>query len=377
MTEGQGATAGESTPPLLAVENLHTTFKTDEGTLHAVAGVDFRIRRGETLGLVGESGCGKSITAYSILRLTPPNARTTGRILLYPPNGAGEPRDLAALDPAGREIRAVRGSEIGMVFQEPMSSFSPVHTIGNQMTEAILLHKTRNRREAREIAVDMLARVGIANPTRRIDEYPHQLSGGMRQRVMIALALSCDPTLLIADEPTTALDVTIQAQVLDLMEELQAQLGMAMLYITHDLGVIAELAEAVAVMYLGKIVEQTDADRLFDAPLHPYTVGLLKSMPTLGRRSRAPLAAIEGTVPVPIDLPTGCAFFGRCPRAMPGLCDRHDPPLVPVEPGHAVRCFLYPEVRDVLGLDAVAAIPAAATNGATDAHARHAQGGAQ
>ena len=344
----------ETAPIVLAVENLRTSFTVDDGLLRAVDGVDFQIRRGQTLGLVGESGCGKSITAYSILRLTPPHARTEGRILLHrPDSGNGETMvDIAALDPYGREVRAIRGKEISMVFQEPMASFSPVHTIGSQMTEAILLHKTPNKKEAREIAVAMLARVGIANPSQRIDEYPHQLSGGMRQRVMIAIALSCDPALLIADEPTTALDVTIQAQVLDLMEELQSQFGMSMLYITHDLGVIAELADEVAVMYLGKIVEHTDTQKLFDDPLHPYTVGLLRSIPQIGTRSHGRLASIEGTVPLPINLAPGCTFFARCPRAMPGICDRANPPLMEVEPGHRVRCFLYPQPDGRVAADA-------------------------
>lgn len=338
----------EAAPVVLTVENLRTSFKVDEGLLRAVDGVDFQIRRGETLGLVGESGCGKSITAFSILRLTPPNAHTEGRILLHRPGSNDKATvDLAALDPYGKAVRAIRGKEVSMVFQEPMASFSPVHTIGSHMTEAILLHKTSNKKEAREIAVAMLARVGIANPSQRIDEYPHQLSGGMRQRVMIALALSCDPALLIADEPTTALDVTIQAQVLDLMEELQAQIGMSMLYITHDLGVIAELADEVAVMYLGKIVEHTEVQQLFDHPLHPYTMGLLRSIPQIGTKTRGRLASIEGTVPLPINLAPGCTFFARCPHAMPGICDHADPLLVEVEPGHSVRCFLYPQVPQV------------------------------
>jgi peptide/nickel transport system ATP-binding protein len=298
---------------------------------------------------VGESGCGKSMTAYSILRLTPDKAQLKGRITLHrQPSGKGSIVDILSLPPEGKELREIRGGDIALVFQEPMTAFSPVHTVGSQMIEALLLHKTSDKREARELAIAMLDRVGISNPRQRVDEYPHQLSGGMRQRVMIGLALSCEPSLLIADEPTTALDVTIQAQVLDLMAELQDQLGMAMLYITHDLGVIAELADDVAVMYLGQIVEQTSVVRLFETPLHPYTRGLLRSMPQLGKATANRLESIEGTVPVPINVPEGCAFYDRCRHAMNGLCNRVTPPLIEVESGHLARCFLYPAVVDAV-----------------------------
>jgi len=334
---------------VLEVADLHTSIPTDDGLLHAIRGIDFSIEKGRTLGLVGESGCGKSMTAYSILRLTPDRAQVSGRITLHrQPERQGDMGavDIMTLPPDGHVMRDIRGGDIALVFQEPMTAFSPVHTVGSQMIEALLLHRTSDKNEARELAIDMLDRVGISNPRQRIDEYPHQLSGGMRQRVMIGLALSCEPSLLIADEPTTALDVTIQAQVLDLMAELQEQFGMAMLYITHDLGVIAELADDVAVMYLGQIVEQTSVQRLFDTPLHPYTQGLLRSMPQLGNPSRMRLESIEGTVPIPIDVPPGCAFFNRCKFAMKGLCDRVTPPLAEVEPGHLARCFLYPPVLD-------------------------------
>jgi peptide/nickel transport system ATP-binding protein len=335
---------------LLEVEDLRVTFKLDEGLLEAVNGVNLTVERGKTLGLVGESGCGKSVAVQAVMRITPSPGVVNGKILLQTTR-AGQPRtvDLAKLSPTGREVRAIRGKDIAMIFQEPMTSFSPLYTIGNQIMEAILLHKTTNQREAREITLQMLDKVGISNPAQRIDEYPHQLSGGMRQRAMIAMALSCDPSLLIADEPTTALDVTVQAQVMELMKSLQQQYGMAMLYITHDLGVIAEMADEMAVMYLGKIVEQTDVRSLFREPLHPYTAALLRSIPQVGRKARVRLDSIKGSVPVPINLPKGCGFFSRCREAMPGVCDRDDPILAEVKPGHLVRCFLYPQVRDAAG----------------------------
>lgn len=333
--------AGDNTT-LLKVEELTTHLNLEEGVLKAVDGITFTIKRGQALGLVGESGCGKSMTVQSIMRIAPRYAKITGRVLLYPNDG--DPTDLVQLDSQGAKIRSIRGSEIAMIFQEPMTAFSPLHTIGNQIVEGILLHRTPNKRDARKIAIDMLRRVGISNPDQRVDEYAHQLSGGMRQRAMIAMALACEPSLLIADEPTTALDVTIQAQVLKLLSDLQDEFGMAILYITHDLGVIANTVDEVAVMYLGRIVEHTDVDSLFYNPLHPYTRGLLKSVPKIGRKNRGPLDSIEGTVPVPINRPKGCSFFARCPNAIDGLCNLEDPPLTEVEAGHKVSCFLYPEV---------------------------------
>jgi peptide/nickel transport system ATP-binding protein len=327
---------------LLDVENLKTYLPLEEGLLKAVDGVSFQIRRGQTLGLVGESGCGKSMTLLSIMRIAPQFAQTSGSITLHRRNG--EMVDLVQLDPHGAEIRSIRGGEMAMIFQEPMTSFSPLHTIGNQIIEAIRLHRTQDKKEAREIAIDMLGRVGISNPRQRIDEYPHQLSGGMRQRAMIAMALSCEPGLLIADEPTTALDVTVQAQVLKLMRDLQAEFGMSILYITHDLGVIARMVSEVAVMYLGRIVEYTDVDSLFHNPKHPYTQALLKSVPKIGKKSKKRLESIQGAVPVPINKPVGCGFYPRCPVAIDGLCNRLDPPLVEVDGGHRVACFVYPEV---------------------------------
>ena len=325
--------------PILEVNNLKTHFFLDEGVLKAVDGVSFKVSEKQTLGIIGESGCGKSMTAQSILRILPhPGRIVDGEIILY--TDGENPIFINQLDPFGKAIRKIRGRHIAMIFQEPMTSLSPVHTIGNQIMEALLLHKTKNRAEARQIALEMLNRVGISDPSQRIGELPHQLSGGMRQRVMIAMALCCDPKLLIADEPTTALDVTVQAQVLELLGELQEQSGMSMIYITHDLGVIAEIADEVAVMYLGRVVEQAPTRELFDNPLHPYTKRLLKSIPKLGHKARSRLEVIEGNVPIPLDLPRGCGFFSRCPESKKGVCYLDIPALLETSPKHSVRCFL-------------------------------------
>jgi peptide/nickel transport system ATP-binding protein len=249
--------------------------------------------------------------------------------------------DLATLDPYGSEIRSVRGAEISMIFQEPMKAFSPVHTIGNQIMEGILLHATQDRREAWKIALDMLARVDVSNPEQRMREYPHQLSGGLRQRAMIAMALACRPSILIADEPTTALDVTVQAQVLKLMKDLQAQFGMSVIFITHDLAVIAEMSDEVAVMYLGRIVESADVDTIFYETCHPYTLALLESIPEVGKQARSRLRTIPGTVPVPLNIGKGCGFYSRCSQAISGTCNVEDPPMVRISEGHYVRCFLF------------------------------------
>lgn len=330
--------AKEAMETLLEVRDLRTYFPTHQGTVHAVDGVSFEVTRGRTVGVVGESGCGKSVMARSILLIVPkPGRIVRGEILLYGKEG-GKPVDLASLNERGPEIRAIRGNTIAMIFQEPMSSLSPVHTVGNQITEAILLHRRVERRTAREIAIQMLDKVGIAKPRRSIDSYPHQLSGGMRQRAMIAMALVCTPRLLIADEPTTALDVTIQAQILDLMRNLQAELDMAILFITHNLGVIAEIADYVLVMYLGRVVERAPVGELFSHPAHPYTKALLKSIPQPGGRDKPRLQPIRGTVPIPFNMPPSCAFSPRCDLREDARCRDGVPEEVEVAPGHFIRC---------------------------------------
>ena len=328
---------------LLEVRNLKTHFFTDEGVVRAVDGVNYTIRRGRTLGIVGESGCGKSVTAQSILRIVPrPGRIVEGEILFHRQrpsgtNGATARHvDLAQMDPSGKEIRSIRGNEIALIFQEPMSSLSPVHTIGHQMIETIRLHQKVGKAEARERAIEALRRVGIPRPNEAVDRYTYQLSGGQRQRAVIALALSCQPSLLIADEPTTALDVTTEAQILELMKELQQEYGMAIQIITHNLGVIAEMADDVVVMYLGKEVEQAPVEELFRNPRHPYTRALLRSVPRLGRKRRERLEAIQGMVPDPFSIPPGCPFNTRCSYYRPGICD--DPQYVQVGPDHWARC---------------------------------------
>ncbi len=317
---------------LIEIKNLRTSFFTPEGEMRAVDGVSFDIEEGKTLGLVGESGCGKSVTALSILRLIPsPPGKVVGGQILF------RGKDLLELN--REEMRKVRGNEISMVFQEPMTSLNPVFTIGNQIMEAIRLHQGLARREAREKAIEMLRLVKIADPEARIDVFPHQLSGGMRQRVMIAMALSCNPSLLIADEPTTALDVTIQAQILELMKELQESLGMALLLITHDLGVVAEQADEVAIMYAGKIVEKARPEAIFSKPLHPYSLGLLNSVPGISGKKKKRLEAIPGVVPSPLDLPGGCRFRDRCPKAA-GICADGEPDLIEKEKDHWVACYM-------------------------------------
>jgi peptide/nickel transport system ATP-binding protein len=325
--------------PLLSVRGLKTYFAQDEGLVKAVDGVSFDVAPGSTLGIVGESGCGKSVTARSILRIVDrPGRIVEGEIHFR--RGGGE-IDLAKLDANGAEMRAIRGAEIALIFQEPMSSFSPVHSVGNQIDEAILLHQAVSRSGAREKTIEMLRRVGVPSPEERADQLSNQLSGGLRQRAMIAMALSCRPTLLIADEPTTALDVTTQTQILELMRQLQKEDGMAIMLITHDLGVVAEMATDVAVMYLGRVVEQAPVDAIFHDPKHPYTRALLRSIPRIRSRTRERLTPISGSVPHPFDRPTGCTFHPRCTEFIKGTCDGRAPELRPVGNGHAVSCFLY------------------------------------
>jgi oligopeptide/dipeptide ABC transporter ATP-binding protein len=350
----------DSRPLLLEVEDLKTHMFLDEGTVRAVDGTSFMIRRGETLGVVGESGCGKSITARSIMRIVrKPGKIVGGKILWHrvpaSDDGRFEPQviDLTALGEQSDEIRHIRGAEIAMVFQEPMSSLSPVHTIGNQIMEVILLHQHVSHDEARQKAVLMLNQVGMPQPNRTIDRYPHQLSGGMRQRAMIAMALSCHPDLLIADEPTTALDVTTEAQILSLMRQLQSELGMAIMFITHNLGVVAQMTENVIVMYMGRVVERASVDSLFHDPKHPYTIALLQSIPRLGTRGQGRLASIKGSVPDPYSKVSGCPFHPRCASAMPGVCDTIVPEetIIAGDSTHTVRCHLYPGSTPLVATD--------------------------
>jgi len=318
---------------LLEVRDLRTHFAVDGGEFRAVDGISLDLEAGQTLGIVGESGCGKSVTALSIMGLVPqPPGRIVGGEIRF------EGVNLLDLSPA--EMRELRGNRISMIFQEPMTSLNPVFTVGDQIVEGILRHRKISQSEAKDRAIDMLRRVRIPSPERRFDDYPHRLSGGMRQRAMIAMALACEPKLLIADEPTTALDVTIQAQILDLMRLLREETGTAIILITHDLGVVAEVAHNVAVMYAGRIVERSSVARLFAEPQHPYTIGLLGSIPKL-HLEQARLAAIEGQVPNPLSPRTGCSFVPRCPFAIE-KCRREVPPLAPVVPGHEAACWRAP-----------------------------------
>jgi oligopeptide/dipeptide ABC transporter ATP-binding protein len=322
-------------PPLVTVENLKTYFDTDHGVVKAVDDVSFVIPRGGVLGVVGESGSGKSVTAMSIIRLiASPGYIAGGRVLLHRHDDAS-PVVLSALPEP--EMRKIRGSEIAMIFQEPMTSLNPVFTVGAQIMEAILLHQKTSKQEARNRAIELLQRVRVPDPGRRVDDYPHQFSGGMRQRAMIAMALACNPKLLIADEPTTALDVTIQAQILDLLRELQAETGMSILMITHDLGIIAEIADEVAVMYASQIVERASVQELFTNPKHPYTIGLFESRPEPGKPKAERLTSIPGMVPSPLRFPSGCKFHPRCRFSQPD-CAVNEPVLRELSPGHLVRC---------------------------------------
>jgi len=335
---GERHTPGPESDLLLDVRDLRTYFRLDEGLLKAVDGISFRIYRNRVLGMVGESGCGKSVTAQSILQIVPKPGIVQGEMLWY---RGGHAIDIGSLDPESEEMRAIRGNEIAMIFQEPMTAFSPVHTVGNQLMEAYFVHGKTDKAAARERAVELLDLVGIPAAERRVDEYTFQLSGGMRQRAMIAMAMMNRPRMLIADEPTTALDVTIQAQILRLIRRLQEETGAAVLYITHNLGVIANLADDVAVMYRGKIVEFGTVRQVLKNAKHPYTVALLGSIPGFGRGRGARLQNIRGTVGVPIEPPDECPFHTRCDHYIPGVCDVAMPAYVEVEPGHRVACVLY------------------------------------
>ena len=337
---------------ILEINNLRTYFFLEKGVVKAVDGVDLKLNRETTLGIVGESGCGKSITARSIMRLvqSPPGKIVEGEILFHRgrqsgQNGSNNIVDLAKVDPKGSTIRSIRGQDISMIFQEPMTSLNPLWTIGRQIAEMVELHQNAGRKEALDRAQEMLNRVHISDPAQRIHQYPHQLSGGMRQRVMIALALSCNPAILIADEPTTALDVTVQAQILDLMRELQRDFGSAIIIITHNLGVVSQMADHVAVMYLGKVVEYAPTREIFHAPMHPYTQGLLNSIPVLGRKAHKMLIPIEGMVPSASEEIQGCAFADRCPHVMQ-VCREKTPALKEGQPGHEVACWLHEEAGE-------------------------------
>lgn len=317
---------------LLDVRDLKVEFQTLEGTVHALNGVSFSVNAGQTLGIVGESGCGKSVSVLSVMRLIP---QPPGRILAGEVDFAG--RDLLQL--SSPEMQEIRGKDIGMIFQDPMTSLNPVLTIGRQIGETMMVHKGLSEREAREAAINLLDQVGIPNPGMRLDDYPHHFSGGMRQRVMIAMALACKPKLLIADEPTTALDVTIQVQILDLVKQLRDQMGMAVIWITHDLAVIAEIADRVAVMYSGYLVEETDVFQLYRKPLHPYTLALLQSLPRMDTGELDELTAIPGSPPDATRLPPGCPFAPRCRFAL-AHCNKENPPMMNVGPDHSAACWV-------------------------------------
>jgi len=322
----------------------------DEGTAQAVDGVSFDVHEGQVVGVVGESGCGKSVTIKSVLRIVQKPGKIVGGEILWRhqlEGGQEELIDLAKLDAQGKQMRSIRGGEIALIPQEPMAAFSPVHTIGNQLIEAIRLHMDVNKREAKQIAIERLHEVGMPNPERRLDAYSWELSGGLRQRAMIAMALSCNPRLLIADEPTTAIDVTTQAQVLNLLRRLQQDMNMSIIFITHDLGVIAQIADYVVVMYLGRIVETGPVDDIFHNPQHPYTIALLESIPTIHQASKEILPTIEGSIPHPFNRPDGCPFYPRCSAFMPNTCDQRTPSLQPVNKVQSVSCFLHHDAAEV------------------------------
>ena len=324
---------------ILEVNDLRVDIKVDDYVLNAVRGVSFTMKKGETLGLVGESGCGKSVTSKEVMGINPDNCSSTGEVLFR--TKAGKVLNLLTLDKDGAVYRGLRGTEMAMIFQEPMTAFSPLYTIGNQLSEIILIHEPKTTKaQARERVLEMLRKVGIANPEKRIDQYPHEFSGGMLQRALIAMMLLCSPDFLVADEPTTALDVTIQAQILELMKSLQQEFGMSILFITHDLGTVANMCDNVAVMYLGQIVEYGSVRQIFHNPCHPYTRGLLKSLPKMDQSREEQRDVIEGTVPLAVGLKPSCGFHDRCGACIRGTCDCQQIGTYTVEPGHYVRCAL-------------------------------------
>jgi oligopeptide/dipeptide ABC transporter ATP-binding protein len=341
-------------PPILSVRNLKTYFELDEGTVKAVDGVSFDVYPGQILGIVGESGCGKSVTIKSVLRIVEKPGRIVegeihfrrGEKARANTNTNGQMVDLVKLDANGKEMRSIRGAEIALIPQEPMAAFSPVYTVGNQIIEAILLHQAVNKQQARQMAIERLHEVGVPAPEQRIDTYSWELSGGLRQRAMIAMALSCNPKMLIADEPTTAIDVTTQAQVLNLLRSLQQQHNTSIIFITHDLGVIAQMADYVVVMYLGRVVETGPVDDIYHNPQHPYTKALLKSIPSVQSETRTQLPTIEGSIPHPFNRPAGCPFYPRCIEFMVGVCDQRLPSLQPVSEKQSASCFLYHDVAE-------------------------------
>jgi peptide/nickel transport system ATP-binding protein len=328
---------------VLRVTDLHTYFHTTLGIVRALNGVSFTVPRGQVIGVVGESGCGKSVTSLSVMQLVPPPGKIEQGEIMFQAARRGDDAwvDITSLGRHSSEMHDIRGNEISMIFQEPMTSLNPIFTIGQQISEAVLLHQGVDQGEARRRAIDILERVNMPNPERIVDNYPHELSGGMRQRAMIAMALSCTPTLLIADEPTTALDVTTEAQILDLMRELQDDLGMSIMFITHNLGVVAQMCDEVAVMYLGRIVERAPIDDIFFDTKHPYTKALLESIPHVGSRTKDRLASIRGMVPDPYSIVPGCPFHPRCDSYMPGVCEQAFPEEVRFGPEHLVHCYLY------------------------------------
>jgi peptide/nickel transport system ATP-binding protein len=336
------AQAFNTADDVIRVDNLQLNFYTTIGTVRALNGVSFNIPRGKVLGIVGESGCGKSQTGLAIMQLTPAVGKYEGGEILFKEDAdKNNIVNILSLGKNSDEMRAIRGNNISMIFQEPMTSLNPLFTIGNQIEEAILLHQTRDKKESRRRAIEILDKVGMPNPERIADSYPHQLSGGMRQRAMIAMALSCTPVLLVADEPTTALDVTTEAQILDLMRGLQAEYGTSIMFITHNLGVVAQMCDEVAVMYLGRVIERATIDDIFYNPKHPYTISLLRAIPQLGAKRVESLESIKGSVPDPYSKVSGCPFHPRCPAHMPGVCDVTMPDETMIDARHSVRCHLY------------------------------------